>query len=590
MRALALAVLFLCAACQCGPRQLSSVNDEITVDPAALDFGDVGVGQSHSLNVNLRNEGQTPVTLHPFVAAGPFSVLLGDLTLEAGATHLFAVTFQPTQAGTFQATLTFSSSLSVALSGSSEGEVTSCVPTTCAKQSRACGSTPDGCGGSLDCGSCANGATCDPELGICACPGTTEICGNGKDDDCNGKTDCADAACASTPACSCVPTGPEICGNGIDDDCNGLADCADSACAMSPACVTVACAPGTEVRLTQGTGNGSPDVAWSGSELAVSWMKQSANTSLPQGDLDFDMVRVDASGAPIGATFAVTTDGLMAHPPRLTWSGTDWVIASATISSDLMKNLIQVRRVSAAGAPGANVLTLGQGWPASVSADPATGEVGVLWGVTASNNQPALTLISSAQSVGGNNVMATGGNWDDYGDVVWTGNGWGAVWTQGINNVMGVYFGRFDAQGMPIGGPTQLDSGQGAYYPRIAWSGQQFAVSFSQGTGVWLRRFDAMGASLGSAVQFATQAGSADLTWTGSVFALAWEDARSATHSIWLGELDEMGQSVGQPRQISCGTATSARPAIATAGSNLAVTWDDARNGGLDIYLKLVGP
>jgi hypothetical protein len=591
MRPLAVAVLFLCAACQCGPQQLSSVTDEVTVDPAALAFGEVGIGQSHTLNVNLRNEGQTPVTLHPFVPAGPFSVLLGDLTLEAGASHLFAVTFQPTQAGTFQATLSFSSSLSVALSGSSEGEVTSCVPKTCAQLMRACGATTDGCGGPLDCGSCANGATCDAEVGTCSCPGTVEICGNGKDDDCDGKTDCADSDCASSPACSCVPTGPEICGNGIDDDCDGLADCADSDCAMSTACVTVACAPGTEVRLTPGlTSTASPDVAWNGTELAVTWMRQTPNMSLPQGNLDFGMVRADATGQPIGAPFDVTTDGLMAHPPRLAWSGTDWVIASATITADLTKNLIEVRRVSTAGVPEANVLTLGQGWPASVSADPSTGQLGVLWGVAAMNDQPALTLISSAQSVGGNNVMTTGGTWDDYGDIVWTGSGWGAVWTQQVNNVMGVYFGRFDAQGMPLGGPTQLDSGQGAYYPRIAWSGQQFAVAFTQNTGVWLRRFDAMGAPIGAALQVAAQAGDADIAWTGSVFAVAWEDARTTTTSIWLGEIDSMGQSVGQPRQISCGTAASARPAIATAGNLLAVTWDDKRNGGFDVYLKLVAP
>jgi hypothetical protein len=387
-----------------------------------------------------------------------------------------------------------------------------------------------------------------------------------------------------------VPTGAEICGNGKDDDCNGLADCADSACATSPACVTVACAPGAEVRLTLGTTSGTPDVAWSGSELAVTWMNQKPNASLPQGDLDFGMVRVDSSGQPIGAPFAVTMDGLMAHGPRLTWSGTDWVIALATVAADLSKNLIQVRRVSTAGAPGANVLTLGQGWPASVSADPTSGELGVLWGVTASNNQPALTLISSAQSIGAANVMTTGGNWDDYGDVAWMGSGWGAVWTQQVNNMIGVYFGRFDAQGLPLGGPTQLDSGQGGYFPRIAWSGQQFAVTFSQSSGVWLRRFDATGASIGTALQFATQGGSADIAWTGSVFAIAWEDARVATPSIWVGEIDAMGQSVGQPRQVSCGTAASSRPAIAVAGSNLAVTWDDTRNGGADIYLKLVAP
>jgi hypothetical protein len=55
--------------------------------------------------------------------------------------------------------------------------------------------------------------------------GTTEVCGNGQDDDGNGLVDCRDPACAMLPECRmCQPTGPEGgrgCLDGVDNDCNG---------------------------------------------------------------------------------------------------------------------------------------------------------------------------------------------------------------------------------------------------------------------------------------------------------------------------------------------------------------------------------
>ena len=63
-----------------------------------------------------------------------------------------------------------------------------------------------------------------------------EICGNGVDDDGNGKTDCEDDVCASLAACIF-----EICGNGIDDDHNNKIDCEDEACVTERACQPEIC-------------------------------------------------------------------------------------------------------------------------------------------------------------------------------------------------------------------------------------------------------------------------------------------------------------------------------------------------------------
>jgi hypothetical protein len=66
-----------------------------------------------------------------------------------------------------------------------------------------------------------------------------EVCNDGKDNNKDGKTDCADAACSADPACAVT----EDCDNNTDDDGDGLVDCADAtnccadaACAQDPVC------------------------------------------------------------------------------------------------------------------------------------------------------------------------------------------------------------------------------------------------------------------------------------------------------------------------------------------------------------------
>lgn len=106
-----------------------------------------------------------------------------------------------------------------------------------------------------------------------ACSLNPEVCNNGKDDNCNGLSDCADPACAAFPSClpaveicdngidddrnglvdckdpwcasfpGCTPAGVEICNNGLDDDHNGLVDCADTACLGFPGCSVHVCDP-----------------------------------------------------------------------------------------------------------------------------------------------------------------------------------------------------------------------------------------------------------------------------------------------------------------------------------------------------------
>jgi len=74
----------------------------------------------------------------------------------------------------------------------------------------------------------------DPSGVQAFCPVTLdvrgEICGNGRDDDGDGRVDCADEACASDPACRAREILAEDCGNCRDDDGDGLVDHEDPRC------------------------------------------------------------------------------------------------------------------------------------------------------------------------------------------------------------------------------------------------------------------------------------------------------------------------------------------------------------------------
>jgi len=51
-----------------------------------------------------------------------------------------------------------------------------CVPKTCASAGAECGTLHDGCGGTLDCGGCGTGQTCNANTCVRACTGGTHLC------------------------------------------------------------------------------------------------------------------------------------------------------------------------------------------------------------------------------------------------------------------------------------------------------------------------------------------------------------------------------------------------------------------------------
>ena len=80
-----------------------------------------------------------------------------------------------------------------------------CTATTCSAQGRSCGSIPDGCGRSLNCGTCTSPSTCG-YAGSCCAPTTCAVQGK----NCGTISD----GCGGTLSCGTCTEWPQTCGGG----------------------------------------------------------------------------------------------------------------------------------------------------------------------------------------------------------------------------------------------------------------------------------------------------------------------------------------------------------------------------------------
>ena len=123
-----------------------------------------------------------------------------------------------------------------------------CIPTTCDMAGANCGTIEDGCGNSLECGTCGVGNVCTDNICTCvptSCEAAGAMCGT-IDDGCGGVLNCGGCAsgeqCNGSNQCECAPMTCDMAGancGAMDDGCGNSLDC--GSCGTGEACVANVC-------------------------------------------------------------------------------------------------------------------------------------------------------------------------------------------------------------------------------------------------------------------------------------------------------------------------------------------------------------
>jgi hypothetical protein len=244
---------------------------------------------------------------------------------------------------------------------------------------------------------------------------------------------------------------------------------------------------GAAVRLTQAAGDSDwPDVVWTGTDFVVAW----EDARLGAQKQDLYVLRVDATGQPLGTEVQVTTDPARQSSPILKWNGTEFGL-SWTDYRAAGNREIYFERLDATLKP--------------------QGELRV-------TNDPA----DSAWS-----------------DLAWNDvdHEWALVWHDTRDGNDEIYFARLDATGVKQGVDTRLTNDPGtSMYPSIDWNGFQYGVSWQDDrvtgkTGIYFAQVSAQGVKNGADLKLSSGGGNSTYTtalWNGSTFAFCWRDDRDA--------------------------------------------------------------
>jgi hypothetical protein len=170
--------------------------------------------------------------------------------------------------------------------------------------------------------------------------------------------------------------------------------------------------------------------------------------------------------------------------------------------------------------------------------------------------------------------------------IAWSGNRYGVTFTDGRLGVPNPFVGLLDANGAKIGTEASVGlNGGGA--TRIASSGTGFAVTYSDSMGPKLIRLDLDGKRVGADVPIG--AAPAQIVWTGTRYAFAYSMAAKA---VFLATIDNTAPAASSPIMVSDAAAAAAANGVAIVwnGSGYAVAWADARATPTETHFAIVCP
>ncbi len=302
---------------------------------------------------------------------------------------------------------------------------------------------------------------------------------------------------------------------------------------------------GTEVRVTDHIQDTTqPVLVWSGSEYGTTWADNR------HGSYEVYFARLDTSGAVVGSELRVTdaTDG--SGVPRIAWTGSHYGIVwqRGTITD----TDVHFARI----------------WP--------TGTV-----------------------IGTELVVTDTTRHARYADVAWSGSTFGLVWEDTRRPLGGqdLYFQSVGEDGTPLGGNVQVvQLSASLSFPRIAWSGSEFAIVWGDNPvgnfEVYFARLDPSGTMIGTELRLtdaAENSGTATIAWTGSEYGIAWVDARDGNNEIYMARVSAAGTKLTPDIRITDFLLSSDSPWLEWTGRDFGLAFVDHRDE-TQIWFTRIGP
>ncbi len=128
--------------------------------------------------------------------------------------------------------------------------------------------------------------------------------------------------------------------------------------------------------------------------------------------------------------------------------------------------------------------------------------------------------------------------------------------------------------------------------PSLAWSGSEFAVGWQDNRSgsfeLYVARVSAAGAKIGTDQRVDQSSGDPFLTWGGSAYGATWVAHSGSSMEIYYARLGPTLTVVSAPVQVTDADGGSYGPTLAWNGSEYGVSWYDDRDGNREIYFTRV--
>jgi fibronectin type 3 domain-containing protein len=178
--------------------------------------------------------------------------------------------------------------------------------------------------------------------------------------------------------------------------------------------------------------------------------------------------------------------------------------------------------------------------------------------------------------------------------LTWDGSAYGAAWATRSGSTREITFARIAADGTLLLGPVSVSSGTNSKVaPSIAWSGNVYGIAWHEVSptqeAILFAEVSSIGTVIGSDIPVSansTAKGAPSLVWSGTQFAMAWDDARSGSPKIYFCRVSEAGIPSPEAQVTTAGSCLN--PSLAASSTGFGLSWDGDPDGNREIYFALL--